>query len=374
MSIFALVGALSLAALTPGLGQEGHEFMPKGGKTLLIELLGTPLDAARLREITQGQHGEEEWSDALAGQTSAMSEQQRRTISAYLAVNMPLPEGALEKAESLGDATAALPPDGRELDAGPRRPGVAKHVRVAVPSRDQDERTAARNIRALLGHQHAHARRGRAGGAAVLEFQRRRNMMIFRFQIGVFAALAAMVLAGSLHAQGEDVFAFIPPGGKTLLAVVARAAPANELQDILTGRHTRAEWEVYLKERTGAIAALGDLDEIGLATLADYLAFNMPLPEGSVPADPGKADWIAVLPPDGRDLTLENCQFCHIITVVVTQDKTQDAWLGTMNKPSHIEIKITPEQRQALASYLVLNAAIPIDLVPEELRAGGASY
>ena len=27
-----------------------------------------------------------------------------------------------------------------------------------------------------------------------------------------------------------------------------------------------------------------------------------------------------------------------------------------------------------LASYLVLNAAIPIDQVPEELRAGGATY
>ena len=115
ISIIALMGALSLAALTPGPGQEGHEFMPKGGKTLLIELLGTPLDAARLREITQGQHSEEEWSDALAGQMSAMSEQQRHTISAYLAVNMPLPEGALETAESQGDAIAALPPDGREL-------------------------------------------------------------------------------------------------------------------------------------------------------------------------------------------------------------------------------------------------------------------
>jgi hypothetical protein len=45
-----------------------------------------------------------------------------------------------------------------------------------------------------------------------------------------------------------------------------------------------------------------------------------------------------------------------------------------MNKPSHVEIKLTPQQREALASYLVLNAAIPIDQVPKELRAGGASY
>ena len=199
-------------------------------------------------------------------------------------------------------------------------------------------------------------------------------MNIIRIHIGIFTALVDVVLAGSPRAQGEDVFAFIPPGGKTLLAEVARGAPANDVREILTGKHTRAEWEAYLKRRTADFPALRDLDETGIATLADYLAFNMPLPEGSVPADPGKADWSAVLPPDGRDLALENCQFCHIITVVVTQDKAQDAWLGTMNKPSHIEIKITPEQRQALASYLVLNGAIPIDLVPEELRAGGASY
>ncbi len=115
ISIIALMGALSLAALTPGFGQEGHEFMPMGGKTLLIELLGSPPDAARLREITQDQRSEEEWNEALAGKTSAMSEQERRTLAAYLAVNMPLPEGALEKAESQDDATAALPPDGRQL-------------------------------------------------------------------------------------------------------------------------------------------------------------------------------------------------------------------------------------------------------------------
>jgi hypothetical protein len=45
-----------------------------------------------------------------------------------------------------------------------------------------------------------------------------------------------------------------------------------------------------------------------------------------------------------------------------------------MNKPSHVEIDTTQAEREALASYLVLNAGIPIDDVPEDLRAGGASY
>ena len=83
---------------------------------------------------------------------------------------------------------------------------------------------------------------------------------------------------------------------------------------------------------------------------------------------------IALLPRDGRDIALEFCQSCHIITVVVTQDRTREAWLGTMNKPSHVEINTTQKEREALADYLSLNAAIPIEEVPETLRAGGATY
>lgn len=187
-------------------------------------------------------------------------------------------------------------------------------------------------------------------------------------------ALAA-IFAGSLNAQTEDVFAFIPPGGKTLLTEIMRSGPpAAEARALLTGKRGREDWLAYLRDRSAAIPGLKGLGEYELATLADYLASNMPLPEGKLPSDPAAADWERVLPPDGRDLVMENCQFCHIITVVITQDKTRDAWLGLMNKPSHVEIELTPEQREALANYLLVNGAIPIDLVPEDLRAGGATY
>ena len=187
--------------------------------------------------------------------------------------------------------------------------------------------------------------------------------------------VVALALAGSARAQTDDVFAFIPPGGRTLLTEVAKSGPpAEEMQALLSGTRTRTEWLGYLQGRADAIPALRGLGEHELMTLADYLASNMPLPAGAQPADPGKADWGKILPPDGRDLALRTCQSCHIITVVITQDKAEDTWLGTLNKPSHVEIDLTPAQRRALARYLVLNAAIPIDLVPEELRAGGASY
>ena len=176
-------------------------------------------------------------------------------------------------------------------------------------------------------------------------------------------------------AQSDDVFAFIPSGGRTLLTqIIEKGAPADQVMALLTGQHSRDEWLSDLKNRAGSVAGLKELDDKQLLTLADYLSFNMPLPADNIPADIAKASWDKLLSRDGRDLVLTYCQSCHIITVPVTQDRTKEAWLGTMNKPSHVGIKTTQAEREALASYLVINAGIPIDLVPEELRAGGASY
>ncbi len=200
-------------------------------------------------------------------------------------------------------------------------------------------------------------------------------MTINRLVPFVTVLAVAVSSVGWSRAQTEDVFAFIPPGGKTLLIqLVESKPPGEEIRALLSGARSGDEWLAYLRGRTEVLPAVADFSEHELVTLAEYLASNMPLPAKSVPADPARANWNKVLPPDGRDLALQNCQFCHIITVVVTQDKTEDAWLGTMNKPSHVEIELTPAQRRALARYLVLNGAIPVDLVPEDLRAGGASY
>ena len=129
-----------------------------------------------------------------------------------------------------------------------------------------------------------------------------------------------------------------------------------------------------LRLTSKAISALQRLSDKERLTLADYLSFHMPLPANQVPANLAGTDWTRKLPKDGRDLALDNCQGCHIITVVVTQQRTKTAWLGTLSTPSHAVIKFTPEEREELASYLELNAGIPIDQVPEELRASGATY
>ncbi len=194
-------------------------------------------------------------------------------------------------------------------------------------------------------------------------------------RFAVAALMAGGLLAAFSQAQTEDVFAFIPEGGRTILTRIFESRPPpGDVGALLTGNLDRDGWLADLKARGGTIPALARLGDQEMLTLADYLSWNMPLAADRVPADVTRADWTRILPMDGRDIALNYCQSCHIITVVITQDRTREAWLGSLGKPSHVEIELTPRQREALASYLVLNAAIPIDLVPEELRAGGATY
>ncbi len=198
-----------------------------------------------------------------------------------------------------------------------------------------------------------------------------------------FKSLAACALvatfsacfAGFLAAQTAEQLTFIPAGGKTLLTNIAAGKPAaDELKALLTSKHSRDEWVSYLKEHAQALPGSQRLNDKERLTLAEYLSFHMPLPANQVPANLARTDWARTLPKDGRDLTLDHCQGCHIITVVVTQDRTHTAWMGTISTPAHAVIKMTPAERDELASYLVLNAAIPIEQVPEELRAAGATY
>ena len=193
-----------------------------------------------------------------------------------------------------------------------------------------------------------------------------------------FMSLAACALIGMfsgylvqpLAAQTAEQLTFIPSGGRTLLINIANSKPpADELKALLTGKHSREEWVSDLNSHGKAIPPLQRLSDKERLTLADYLSFHMPLPANQVTANLART-----LPKDGRDLSLDNCQGCHIITVVVTQDRTKTHWLGTMSTPSHSVIKMTPQEREELASYLELNAGIPIEQVPEELRASGATY
>ena len=79
-------------------------------------------------------------------------------------------------------------------------------------------------------------------------------------KIPLLAVAAATVIAAwlpqSLNAQSDDVFAFIPAGGRTLLAnVIASHPPADEIKALAAGKHTRDEWVSYLKDHAKPIPA-----------------------------------------------------------------------------------------------------------------------
>jgi mono/diheme cytochrome c family protein len=189
----------------------------------------------------------------------------------------------------------------------------------------------------------------------------------------VAAAALSTYLAWPLAAQTPEQLTFIPAGGRTLLTSIVNSKPSvDELKALLTGKRSVEEWSSYFKARGQALPAVQRLNDKERATLADYLSYHMPLPQ--VPANLARTEWTRTLSKDGRDLSLDLCQGCHIITVVVTQDRSKTAWLGTMSTPAHAAIKMTPAERDEIATYLVLNGGIPIEQVPEELRASGATY
>lgn len=190
-----------------------------------------------------------------------------------------------------------------------------------------------------------------------------------------FAAIFSSFVSQPAGAQTAEQLTFIPSGGRSLLSDIAASKPAaGEIKSLLSAKHSREEWSSYLAAHNKAIPAIQKLSDKERLTLADYLSFHMPLPANQIPANPASTDWTRNLPKDGRDLALGNCQGCHIITVVVTQQRTHTAWMGTLGTPSHAPIKITAAEREELASYLELDAGIPIEQVPEELRASGATY
>ncbi len=112
--IAVVIGTLLLAPILVS-AQEDYGFMPKGGKALLLELLGTPPDAAALREVAMSRRSEAEWRELMAQRQPKLSERDLNELAEYLAVNLPVSEAAVEKAATRGDPGSALPPDGREL-------------------------------------------------------------------------------------------------------------------------------------------------------------------------------------------------------------------------------------------------------------------
>jgi mono/diheme cytochrome c family protein len=205
------------------------------------------------------------------------------------------------------------------------------------------------------------------GTPAMWKLQRSRAVVVPAILLALLAAFAPR----PAMAEEDPIFGFVPPGGRTLLTGLLEAGAADpDIAAMLATDRDATGWQGWLQDSRDTIPGLVALDDWEMQTLAAYLDNMAPVATEGLTGDALRA----AMPRDGRDQIMRHCQSCHIITVTVTQDRPREAWLGTLGSTSHVEIALTPTERSEVADYLVLNAGIPIDRIPPELRAGGASY
>jgi mono/diheme cytochrome c family protein len=176
--------------------------------------------------------------------------------------------------------------------------------------------------------------------------------------LGVAALLVMSVFA-------QSTFEFMSDGGRTLL--LDHFGPGTDNEELLTQiveqERPQADWRALIADKAPA------LDASAAETLAGYLAVNMPLADPAPVRSADRASVAAALPPDGKQLALDHCQFCHsFFTGYLVQDRDVDGWLSTFKAPFHREIKMSEKERQTFARYSAVNMPMKYEDVPEELR------
>jgi hypothetical protein len=157
---------------------------------------------------------------------------------------------------------------------------------------------------------------------------------------------------------------FMPKGGKWLFVDIFGAAPDAAVLDAAAApARSEADWAASLADRKT------DLKDNELATLAAYLAVNMPVARDKLDAAAKGGDVGTALPPDGRELAWNGCQGCHsFFAGYLTQDRDLQGWQNMFNSPFHRELKMTPQERDEFSRYSTINMPMKFEDVPEELR------
>ena len=164
--------------------------------------------------------------------------------------------------------------------------------------------------------------------------------------------LAAAVATGAL---AQTDFGFMPDGGKEILGRLV-AAGGLDLADVIGRKATEEDWTASIRVADPA------LDADATATLASYLALNMPAPVAGQPS-------VDALPQDGKQLAIANCQFCHsFFSGYLVHERDAEGWRAIFRSPFHKELPMSPVQRETFARYSAINMPVPTDKVPEELR------
>ena len=177
---------------------------------------------------------------------------------------------------------------------------------------------------------------------------------------GALGVTAALLLAGAALAQ-DDSYGFMPPGGRDLIGRIV-GDDAARLAEVAGQDQDRAGWASWARE-----AAPG-MDDTQVETFAAYAALNLPVEEDLLAqiADSGDP---ALLPPDGKELAVQQCQFCHsLFSGYLMHDRDETGWKGTFKAPFHTEIPMSETERDTFAAYSALNMPMKMQDVPPELR------
>lgn len=176
----------------------------------------------------------------------------------------------------------------------------------------------------------------------------------------LLAGFGAACVALPLMAQPD--FGFMPDGGRHTIAGLFAKAP-DVLKEIVSQKRTDAEWQAWLKSEAP------DLTDKQLKTLGSYLELNMPMDATAIDKIGQAKEVVEVLPQDGKDIAIANCQYCHsLFTGYLVQRRDLKAWQGTFKSPFHKEIHMDERQRETFSRYSAINMPMRYEDVPEELR------
>ncbi|MCR9087787.1 MAG: hypothetical protein NXH97_13700 [Rhodobacteraceae bacterium] len=174
----------------------------------------------------------------------------------------------------------------------------------------------------------------------------------------MLAGAGLLALATVVIAQ-DETYGFMPDGGRTILVQVLGD---ETLSQVASTEQSEEAWQAW------GITRAPDLNPAELETLAGYAALNFPLTPDRIAqlSDSGDA---ALLPQDGRDLAIAQCQFCHsMFTGYLMHDRDETGWKGTFKAPFHQEIPMTETERDTFARYSAINMPLRVEDVPPELR------
>jgi hypothetical protein len=185
-------------------------------------------------------------------------------------------------------------------------------------------------------------------------------MRRLRRHVLILGLPALMIAAGAL-AQ-DDQFDFMPAGGRALLLDLLGQVDAETLAEIAARDQSAEDWQAW------AMSQEAGLDDKSLATFAGYAELNLPVGEDVLSALAGSGD-ATLLPPDGKDLAIAQCQFCHsLFSGYLMHRRDETGWRGTFKSPFHSEIPMTDVERDTFANYSALNMPLRFEDVPPELR------